>query len=132
MQEFVLKKLLMKKKVEGHIGKAELKITMLTVYITSISVIGTVSFVYFDANASFREDLAKYILCESTGTSQDCALDTTVADTLYILRAVANMMLASVPVLAFLINCNPKHCKRMFEKDKKNTCLPRVFSRCQV
>ena len=128
----MLKKLLMKQKVQGHIGKAELKIAMLTLYITSISVIGMVSYAYFDANESFREELISYILCESTGTSQDCALDTTVADTLYTLRTVANMMLASVPVLAFLINCNPKHCKRMFEKDKKNTCLPRVFSRCQV
>ena len=106
----MLKKLLAKKKTV-NVGKGEVKITIMVIYTIAIVVTGLVNFVYFDVNDSFGEDLTEYILCESTGTSPDCVLDSAVSDIVSNISSATDIMLASIPVVVLLMNCDVTNCK---------------------
>ena len=102
----------------GQVGKAELKILAVVIYIAISISTALLTSAYM---VRLREDIAKNILCESTGTSPDCELDTSLADIVLGGLAVSNAMLVLLPVLVFMFSCNPKHCKMVFQKVKTAT-----------
>ena len=108
----------MKKTKVGQVGKAEIKILIIIIYSAIIALIGLVASVYFQVNIGFQENIANYIVCESTGTSPNCELERSVTNTLLGMLAVTNLMFGFIPVTIFLVNCNPKHCKKILERGK--------------
>ena len=94
--------MLAKKKVE-HVGKAQLKITAIVLYYTIAGVIGLVSYTYFEANNSYQQSLAEYILCESAGVSAGC-VSQTVTTIIGGLSAAIIIVLSLLPIIAVLFN----------------------------
>ena len=97
-----MKKLLLKRKVTSYIGRGELKIALTATYVSIIGVVGLAGYVLFDANEKYEEDLAAYILCESTGTSQDCVLDSHFSDLLTVQFEIAAVMFAFLPIILLM------------------------------
>ena len=110
----MLKKLLAKKKA-SHVGKGEIKITVLVVYIIVMGIISIASNVYLGENA-FNERLNEYIQCENTGNSENCVNVITIH---FILFGVIAVMLAFVPLVVFLITCNFAECGHSIRKNIK-------------
>ena len=113
----MLKKLLAKKKA-SHVGKGEVKIAVLVVYIFVMEIISIASNVYLGENA-FNENLKEYIQCESTGHSENCLNITEITSIHFILYDVITVMLTFVPVVVFLITCNFAECRQSIRKNIK-------------
>ena len=116
----MLKRLLLRRKVTSYIGRGELKIALVTIYVSIIGVVGLAGYVLFDANEKFEEDLAAYILCESTGTSSqdDCVLDTHLSDQVTVQLEIATVMIAFLPIILLIfLNKRWKLCCKNTSKD---------------
>ena len=113
MQEFVLKKLLARKRV-AKVGTAQLKITAVLIYYTVIGVMGlvtaTLSFTSY-ATKSTREAITQYILCENSGES-DCKLDSAIVSNVGNLSVAVIVLFSFLPVVAILFSCDPRACRR--------------------
>ena len=103
----MLKKLLARNKVSS-VGKAEFKITMITLYYIVHGVIGLVS--YGNRNVM---DFASYVICESSGNHLDCDDDLTRALDRIGLQTVVMVMISLLPVVVLVFTCDPNLCKKM-------------------
>ena len=111
MQEFVLKKLIARKKV-GRVGKAEVKMAVIVLYYIIMGVLGLVTFTYYEVKTKGnRESLAELFLCESTG-NLDCNVDLQNIEMFSVLAVAVVVMLASSPVIAVIFSFDPKSCRR--------------------
>jgi hypothetical protein len=109
LQEFVLKKLLARKKVV-NVGKGELKIMGLIIYYLVLGVIGLAVFGTSD-NISALEP---FLNCQAT-SERDCVFETPIQ---YILSIVVEVLLALFPVATILASCNPKAIKMRLKSKK--------------
>lgn len=113
-QEFVLNKLLSGRRVT-NVGKAEIKITVLIIYVTLTGVMGLVTFtrlvLTYDA---YGEKLAEYILCLTVGRS-DCTLDQTPFNVVTTLVTTFFVMLSFTPVVVIFFICDPKAFRKKFK-----------------
>ncbi len=107
-----MKKLLAKKKV-GKVGTAQLKITGILIYYTILGVMGlvasTMSFTSYSTKT--REGIAQYLFCENSGSS-DCVLDSAAIGPVGILSIVVTVLFSFLPVVAILVSCDPRACKK--------------------
>ena len=108
VQEFVLKKLLARKKV-GNVGKAEIKITAIIIYYVLVGVIGLVDFMRFNADA-----ISQYIVCQSSG-KESCQEEFNISKNDIFFMATPIVMVSLIPVVAILISCDPKAFKTKFQ-----------------
>ena len=102
-QEFVLRRILMKRK-PGKVAKGELKIVILIIYTIILGILSIIGSVYIDQNDSFEQDLREYIFCKSMGASADCQLDTVVGTVTSSLFSAAQIIIDMVPVMILIIN----------------------------
>ncbi len=107
LQEFVIKKILRRRK-SAPVVKGEVRIMIIIAYGTMLAVVGLVVYVYLTENISFQQDIAKHILCESTGTSPDCSLDESITNTLSSMFSSVRVMAALVPLMVLIVNFNLK------------------------
>lgn len=124
IKEFVLKKILLKKKVI-NVRKAELKIAILACHFIIFAVLAIVKSVYAGQNDPIMENLVEYFLCESTGSLRDCNLDESVQATL-ILTTVSQVLLDFTPVVILMISYDFKCCKKKGQAKNFNApyCQP--------
>ncbi len=122
-QEFVLKKLLARKKV-GRVGKAQIKIMAVIIYYTILGVMGLVAYTVFEVADSYRKTIVQYVLCESTGLSE---CEVTNDNTILILSKLVIIMISLLPVVAILFNCDPKAWKKF--RDGKKFKAARSYQR---
>ena len=115
LQEFVLKKLLAKKRVV-NIGKGEVKIAVLIAFYILLGVIGLAIHTRNDflKDGTRQRDLEEFLICESDGSS-NCVLKISTHEILVI---VVNVLLGFLPVGAILINCDLKACRKRKGKRK--------------
>lgn len=109
-QEFVLKKLLSKKKVV-NVGKGELKLSLMITYYVILGVIGLVVFSEIHTLSSEQAD---YFICGGSGRL-DCRLDLAVQNSLVI---TTNVLLSFFPAAVILTTCDLTVCKRKLRKTK--------------
>ena len=114
LQEFVLNKLLSGRKVT-NVGKAQVKITALIVYVTIVGVVGLVTktrlVLTYDA---YGEDLTENILCLTVGGS-DCTLDQTPFNTVTTLVTTFLFLLSFIPMMVIFLICDPMAFKRKYK-----------------
>ena len=119
----MLKKLLAHKKV-GKAAKAQLKITGIIVYYTLVGVLGLVTFTFYEASNTYRENATAYILCESGGLS-NCDPDFGT-DVVYFLSLFVVVLVSFLPVMTILFSCDPNAYKK--KKTKPNDKRTRTTS----
>ena len=109
VQEFVLKKLLARKKV-GNVGKAEIKITAIIIYYVLVGVMGLVNFIMrFNTDA-----ISQYIVCQSSG-KESCQEEFNISKNDILIMAAPAVMVSLIPVVAILFSCDPKAFKTKFQ-----------------
>lgn len=107
----MLKKMLTGREVT-NVGKAEIKITVLFIYYTLLGVMGLVAYTYLITD-TFGQDIAEFIVCESTGTLTNGQKDLGTFKTLLTLVTVNIVMVSFIPVLVVLIfSCEVQVFKR--------------------
>ena len=111
VQEFVLKKLLARKKV-GNVGKAEIKITAIIIYYVLVGVMGLAAYTYF---MRFNTDaISQYIVCQSSG-KESCQEEFSISKNDTFFMAAPIVMISLIPVVAILFSCDPKAFKTKFQ-----------------
>ena len=109
LQEFVLKKLLARKKAI-NVGKGEVKIALMISYFSLLGVMGSV--VAIRTNSIFSStDFQEYLICESSGKAANCTMTASIVG-LYI--TITFIILSFVPVMSLLMIFDP----RVFKKSK--------------
>ena len=108
-KEFVLKKLLLKKKTV-NVVRGQLKISILIVYSTIHTVLGTLVAVYLDQSPEIRSNFKNYIFCERMGTESDCVIDNSSQLVVSNTFTTARVMLNLIPVVILLTSCGLKCC----------------------
>ena len=116
LQEFVLKKLVMKGKVEiKTVGKAQIKIMVIILYDVFLGVVGLVTYTYYSSD-SFRTAITEYILCKSGGVESSCTspnLNLGVET----LSVVSIMMFSLLPVVILAVSINPSSIRKGLSKN---------------
>ena len=107
MQEFVLKKILNKKRLQiGRVGKAEVKILIVIIYFSVFSILGIAAFAYVSQNVTYQRSIFAYIFCESSGFSPiDCfeeILDTRTREILGVILSTSTISFALWPVVVLI------------------------------
>ena len=111
IQEFVLKKVLARKKV-GNVRKAEIKVTAIIIYYVLLGVMGLVAFTYFmRLNA---DAISQYIVCQSSG-KESCQEEFSISKNDIFFMAAPIVMVSLLPVVAILFSCDPKAFKTKFQ-----------------
>ena len=118
-KEFVLKKLLLRKKTV-NVVRGQLKISILIVYSTIHTVLGTLVAVYLDQSPEIRSNFKNYIICERMGTESDCVLDNSSQLVVSNTFTTARVMLNLIPVVILLTSCGLKCCCKC-TKERKAT-----------
>ena len=112
VQEFILKKLLARKKV-GNVGKAEIKITAIIIYYVLIGVMGLATTTYFERYNT--DAISQYIVCQSSGM-ESCQEVLHIRSNDEIFAVAASIVVLSfLPVVVILFNCDPKAFKTKFK-----------------
>ena len=120
LQKLILKNLLARKKV-GKVGKAQIKITAITIHNIILGVVGLAAVTYFDAN--FYEEAINFVMCQSTGR-ESCEVQGISSLDEIIILAVVIIILAVLPIVAILFTCDPKACCKC-KKEKPTTTTKR-------
>ena len=109
-----MNKLLSGRKVT-NVGKAEIKITAVIIYVTIVGVIGMVTLIRlvltYDAHG---EELAEYILCLTVGRS-DCTINQTPFNVITILVTTSLVTYSFIPVVTFFLICDPMAFRKKFK-----------------
>ena len=114
VQNYVLKKMLTKRKVNSQMCKVEFKLILLSMYYNLFEIIGVVHFIYFYTTANGV--ITEYFICESTGES-DCQQDLSDATTSAILLRFNFIIWSLSPIMMILLKTNVfKHIKNYFKK----------------
>ena len=94
VQEFILKKMLARKKV-GNVGKAEIKIAAIIIYYILIGVMGLAAFTYF---MNYQTDaFSQYIVCQSSG-KESCQEEFSISKIDIFFMATPSVMVSFLPV----------------------------------
>lgn len=110
----MLKRLLAKRKVTNNIGKAEIKITALTIYITIMSIFGLVAYTNL-ITSNYVEDAAEFIVCESTGQAGCQQILPESFQVTMKLMTTFQIMLSIIPVVLILFVCKPQAFKMKYK-----------------
>ena len=106
-----------------NVGKAEIKILVLIIYVTLTGAMGLVTFtrlvLTYDA---YGEELAEYILCLTVGGS-DCTLDQAPFNVVTMLVTTFFVMLSFTPVVIIFFICDPMSFRKKF-RAWKSTVTP--------
>lgn len=126
-QEFVLKKLVARKKI-GKVGKAQIKISIILIYYTVLGVVGLVSLTYFEVKIFNSEGLREFFLCESLG-NPDCFLDVAPIKNIKALSVSVIVMLSFLPVIVLIFSFDYQACKKKLKSVRKSkTVSSRVYT----
>ena len=123
LQEFVLKKLLAKKRM-GKVGSAEFKIIFILVYFAIFALNGAVAFTYLNENIGLRNSIFAYIGYETSGFAPiNCfdLLDTRSRETAASLLSVSIISLILFPVVVLIFIFNPRPFKEHWAKLNTST-----------
>lgn len=125
-QDYVLKKLLTKRKVNIQMGKVQVKLILLMVhyYLFEIMGVAMFTFSYNSINiVAFR--IAEYFICESTGET-GCRQHLSALITNAVLLCLVLILWSLSPIMSILCKINVfNHVKSCFQKTrskKKSVC----------
>ena len=116
----MIKKLLTGKKAKGGVGKAQIKITVIIIAYIILGVISLVAFTYYEVKAAVNtKGIGDYLICHSTGYSEDCQLDIVTLNNVEVLSIVVIILLPLLPIIAIIFSVDPKSCGK--KKDKRGS-----------
>lgn len=121
-QEFVLKKLILGKKVI-NVTKGEVKIIFLVIYSTILGVMGLVIHSRVDLLRN-DTDFEEYLLCGTSGRL-DCVLPEE-ANEISIISVSVTALLGFYPALGYLLNVDHGACKRKLQGVKSHQGTERL------
>ena len=107
--------------------KAQIKITVITVYLILYGIAGLVGYTYFGVNVTRLDNRMDYITCQSTGLPNDCKLDASVLNIKDGFSVISSLMLSLVPMVAIFFSFSPRACKEKFHS-LKITVSSRIFT----
>ena len=115
-QNFVLKKMLTKRKVDSHLYKVEVKLILLSCIYILLEIMIVAHFTHFYNNRIIiNNDITEYFICESTGES-DCQQYLNEYTTYAILLRLILTVWSIIPFMILLLKANVfKHIKNCFQ-----------------
>ena len=133
-QNYVLKKLLTKRKVNSQISKVEIKLILLTMHYSLFEIMGVAfyTYLYNNLDSTVFFDVTKYFSCESTGES-DCQQHLRGSrNPIAILLSVVFITWSLSPIMSILLKINVfNRIKNCFQRtpSKEPTSLHRANTR---